>query len=82
LRKFKKMYGARLELKEAEWMETQMKVTKQSSSIIIRDLIRSRIALDVVLQRPQPTDGNKPFNPLANKPLSSWNIPLKQEASQ
>lgn len=86
MRKFKKMYGARLELKESEWLEAKMKANKQTSSIIIRDLIRNKIAMEAALQpKPMPSQTAPTYNPLAGKTVADWfkqNQPKQEEVTQ
>ncbi|MGD0645896.1 MAG: hypothetical protein ABSA75_13400 [Candidatus Bathyarchaeia archaeon] len=78
MKAYSKVFSARLEPKEANWLENRIRGNKLTTSIVIRDLIREKIALEAALT-PRPQQQAAPaVNRFGGKTLQDWERELQK----
>ena len=72
MKNYGKVFSARLEPKEANWLDNRIRGTRLNTSIVIRDLIREKIALDTALQQRTPQAESTVKPTYQGKTLQDW----------
>jgi hypothetical protein len=63
LRKYKKVFAFRLEIREAEWLDMRIHTSKTSISTVMRNLIRDKIALEATVSKTALPTNTPKLNP-------------------
>jgi hypothetical protein len=81
MKKYKKTYAFRLEIKEAEWLDNEVRTQKLSPSTVLRNLIREKISLLAAFTPKPQTQTTTTVNKFGGKTLQDWENEFKSRTA-